>query len=159
MHFQQGLFIYNALKLDDSNKFSGNLNDKFCQHIFYRKKKMTAHWRNFIRPLMWRCKWTELRIKEIESQASKYSKELAEYEQVKHPGMDVHASDSLCSKSLPYSGQCYNKRTIKRRKRKKIEETTDISSYMSSHNLFSYLGMAVFSCNPCFPFLSHPPLY
>ncbi|GLT91573.1 hypothetical protein SLE2022_094550 [Rubroshorea leprosula] len=80
----------------------GSAYDAFSNVLQMRKKKLTSHWRSFIRPLMWRCKWTELRIKEIESQALK-------------------------------------KKVIKRRKRKKVEETTDITSYMSRHNLFSYL--------------------
>ncbi|KAG2409118.1 hypothetical protein LR48_Vigan01g140200 [Vigna angularis] len=60
---------------------SGSLTDAFDGSAFpMRKRRLTDHWRNFIRPLTWRCKWTELRIKEIDSIALKYSKELAEYD-------------------------------------------------------------------------------
>ncbi|XP_022722984.1 uncharacterized protein LOC111280087 isoform X2 [Durio zibethinus] len=104
-----------------------------------RKKKLTSHWRSFIRPLMWRCKWTELRIKEIESQALKYARELSAYDRRKFSGIDQSTLESCGSKSLPFSSQCYRKKAIKRRRRKRIEETTDIASYMSCHNLFSYL--------------------
>ncbi|KAG6630563.1 hypothetical protein CIPAW_13G027500 [Carya illinoinensis] len=69
-----------------------------------RKKKLTVHWRKFIRPLMWRCKWLELQIKELQSQALK---------------------------------QLRNK-VMMRKKRKRVEETVDVMSYMSQHNLFSY---------------------
>ncbi|XP_028112331.1 uncharacterized protein LOC114310516 isoform X2 [Camellia sinensis] len=44
-----------------------------------RRKRLTPHWRTFIRPLMWRCKWVELQIKNFESQALKYDGELAEF--------------------------------------------------------------------------------
>ncbi|KAE8076633.1 hypothetical protein FH972_015270 [Carpinus fangiana] len=114
--------------------------DAFSSSLQMRKKKLTNHWRNFIRPLMWRCKWTELKIKEIESQALKYSREIAAYDQRKHLGFDQLTSEGLGSKSLPFSRRCYRKKAIKRRrKRKRVENTADITSYMSQHNLFSYL--------------------
>ncbi|OMO72773.1 hypothetical protein CCACVL1_17602 [Corchorus capsularis] len=113
--------------------------DAFSSVFQLRKKKLTSHWRSFIRPLMWRCKWTELRIKEIESQAQKYARKLAAYEQRKFSGFDQSTLEGFASKSLSFPSQCYRKKAIKRRRRKRVEETTDISSYMSNHNLFSYL--------------------
>ncbi|KAA0044542.1 uncharacterized protein E6C27_scaffold46G002900 [Cucumis melo var. makuwa] len=109
----------------------------FSSTLQIRKRKLTAHWQNFIRPLMWRCKWTELRIKEIESQALKYSRALAVYEQEKVPAHDPTMEDFF-SKTFPFSSQYYRRKAMKRRKRKKIEDAIDISSYMSHHNLFSY---------------------
>ncbi|XVF29576.1 hypothetical protein REPUB_Repub15cG0133000 [Reevesia pubescens] len=88
---------------------------------------------------MWRCKWTELRIKQIESQAQKYSRELAACDQRKFSQIDQSTPEGFGSKSLPFSSQGYRRKAIKRRRRKRIEETTDIASYMSCHNLFSYL--------------------
>ncbi|XWS29739.1 hypothetical protein CRYUN_Cryun24cG0056400 [Craigia yunnanensis] len=44
-----------------------------------RKRKLTDHWRRFIRPLMWWCKWLELQLKEFKSQALTYDREVAEY--------------------------------------------------------------------------------
>ncbi|XVF65796.1 hypothetical protein PTKIN_Ptkin09bG0279200 [Pterospermum kingtungense] len=117
----------------------GSAYDAFSSMLHMRKKRLTSHWRNFIRPLMWRCKWSELRIKEIESQALKYSREISAYDQRKSSGIDQSTVEDCGSKSLPFSNQHYRKKALKRRKRKKIEETIDITSYMSSHNLFSYL--------------------
>ncbi|KAJ1382449.1 hypothetical protein SESBI_44226 [Sesbania bispinosa] len=74
-----------------------------------RKKKLTDHWRNYIRPVMWRCKWAELRIKEIDSQAVKYGKELAEYDKRKHMEPDHSTLDEFGSKSLPFSSDQYRK--------------------------------------------------
>ncbi|XVF37576.1 hypothetical protein REPUB_Repub20aG0021200 [Reevesia pubescens] len=113
--------------------------DAFSSVFHTRKKRLTSHWRSFIRPLMWRCKWTELRIKEIESKALKYEGELSTYDQRRFSGIDQSRLEGFGSKSLPFSSQCNRKKAIKRRRRKKIEETTDITSYMSCHNLFSYL--------------------
>lgn len=114
------------------------------QHLLlpYRKKKLTNHWRNFVRPLMWRCKWTELKIKEIKSQASKYAREIAAYEQKKHSGIYQSTFEGFCSKSLPFSNECYRRKAVKRRKRKRVEDTNDAASYMTHHNLFSYLGIS-----------------
>ncbi|KAH7572918.1 hypothetical protein JRO89_XS03G0033300 [Xanthoceras sorbifolium] len=113
--------------------------DAFSSTFHVRKKKLTTHWRSFIHPLMWRCKWAELRIKEIESQASKYARELEAYDQRKHSRIDQSALEGLGSKSFPFSSQLYRKKAMKRRKRKRVEDTIDITSYMSHHNLFSYL--------------------
>ncbi|KAF2300350.1 hypothetical protein GH714_012280 [Hevea brasiliensis] len=113
--------------------------DAFSSIFQTRKKKLTNHWRSFIRPLMWRCKWTELKIKEIESQALKYAKELTANEQRKHSQIYQSTREDSCSKSLPFSNQCYRRRAIKRRKRKRIEDTADTTSYMLHHSLFSYL--------------------
>ncbi|KAJ8774745.1 hypothetical protein K2173_017191 [Erythroxylum novogranatense] len=107
--------------------------------LFKTRKKLTNHWRDFIRPLMWRCKWTELKIKEIESQSLKYAREMAANERSKHSALRESISEDLFSKSMPFSNQHYRTRAIKRRKRKRVEDTTDVSSYMSNHNLFSYL--------------------
>lgn len=112
--------------------------DGFSSVFPMRKKKLTTHWRRFIRPLMWRCKWTDLKIKEFQSQASKYSRELASYDQRKQLELDQFSSENFGSKSLPLTVQSQGEKTMKRRKRKRVEDTTDIASYMSQHNLFSY---------------------
>ncbi|XP_061945166.1 uncharacterized protein LOC133669145 [Populus nigra] len=113
--------------------------DAFSSIFQTRKKKLTNHWRNFVRPLMWRCKWTELKIKEIKSQASKYAREIAACEQKKHSGIYQSTFEGFCSKSLPFSNECYRRKAVKRRKRKRVEDTNDAASYMTHHNLFSYL--------------------
>ncbi|BAT75044.1 hypothetical protein VIGAN_01284200 [Vigna angularis var. angularis] len=119
---------------------SGSLTDAFDGSAFpMRKRRLTDHWRNFIRPLTWRCKWTELRIKEIDSIALKYSKELAEYDKGKHTTPDQFSIEEFGSKSLPFLGEHRRNKANKRRKRKKVEDTTEIGSYTSHHYIFSYL--------------------
>lgn len=102
-----------------------------------RKKKLTAHWRNFIHPLMWRCKWIELRTKELQSQASKYDTEVSVIERRKQMLLDKTIMENSGTKCLPFPLQSHRKRLMKRRKRKRVENTTDIASYMSNHILFS----------------------
>lgn len=113
--------------------------DAFDSIFQTRKKKLTNHWRSFVRPLMWRCQWTELKIKQIKSRASKYAREIAACEEKKHSGIYQSTFEGFCSKSLPFSNECYRRKAVKRRKRKRVEDTTDAASYMTHHNLFSYL--------------------
>lgn len=117
--------------------------DSFSSIFHYRKKRLTNHWKSFIRPLMWRSKWVELKIREIESRALEYPKELESLHQEK---LGVNIDPSVLEtygkgiKSLPFSNPSYRKRAAKRRrKRKKVESTDDLTSYMSHHNLFSYI--------------------
>ncbi|XP_042034784.1 uncharacterized protein LOC121781149 [Salvia splendens] len=107
--------------------------DEFGSVFPIRKKKLTAHWRNFIHPLMWRCKWTELRIKQLESQASKYARQGS----MNHMAQDKTTVEQLGSNSLPISIQGHRNRPMKRRKRRRVENTSDIASYMANHIIFS----------------------
>ncbi|CAN7085517.1 unnamed protein product [Brassica oleracea var. botrytis] len=117
--------------------------DSFSSIFHYRSKRLTSHWKSFIRPLMWRSKWVELKIRELESRALEYPKELESLDQEKL-GANIDPSVlETCGKgikSLPFSNPSYRKRAAKRRrKRKKVERTDNIASYMSHHNLFSYI--------------------
>ncbi|XVF15471.1 hypothetical protein REPUB_Repub09cG0156500 [Reevesia pubescens] len=103
-----------------------------------RKRKLTDHWRRFIRPLMWRCKWLELQLKEFKSQALKYDKELAEYDQRKKFDYGKFTFEGLNVKSQPFPFQIQRKKVMKRKKRKRVEDTVDLASYMSRHKFFSY---------------------
>lgn len=102
---------------------------------------MTDHWRRFILPLMWRCKWLELQLKEFKSQALTYDREVAEYDQRKKFEYEKFTFEGLDVKSQPFPCQIQRKKVMKRRKRKRVEDTADLASYMSRHNLFSYYGM------------------
>ncbi|XVE82877.1 hypothetical protein DITRI_Ditri16bG0040900 [Diplodiscus trichospermus] len=103
-----------------------------------RKRKLTDHWRGFIHPLMWRCKWLELQLKEFKSQALSYNKELAECDQKKKFEYGKFALEGLGVKLQPFTCQIQRKKVMKRKKRKRVEDIDDLSFYMSCHNLFSY---------------------
>ncbi|XP_075487418.1 uncharacterized protein LOC142526743 [Primulina tabacum] len=111
--------------------------DGFSGLFPMRRKKMTTHWRNFIRPLMWRSKWAELRIKELESQASKYARLISSHNRWKQIALDQTLVEQQGSKSMPFTYQRPRRMPLKRRKRNRVEDTIDIASYMSNHNLFS----------------------
>ncbi|KAL6631083.1 hypothetical protein ACP70R_028423 [Stipagrostis hirtigluma subsp. patula] len=102
-----------------------------------KKKKVTDHWRKYISPLMWRCQWLELRMKDLQSQVSKYDKELSVLKHEKELQTKMIELDCSSSRSVPFSSHCCRK-TMKRRRRKKNEEKMDASSYISNHTVFSY---------------------
>ncbi|CAL5382641.1 unnamed protein product [Camellia sinensis] len=87
---------------------------------------------------MWRCKWVELQIKSFESQALKYDGELAEFNRRKLFELDNCSLEGFGAKSFPFFCQSQSKEVMKKKKRKRIEDTVAIASYMSHHNLFSY---------------------
>ncbi|GMH17207.1 hypothetical protein Nepgr_019048 [Nepenthes gracilis] len=103
-----------------------------------RRKKLTSHWRKFVRPLTWRCKWVELQLKELWSQAVKYDRELAECSQRKQRESEKFRSQDLSVKAVPTFCQSQKVIVFRRKKRRRVEETTNIVSYMKRHNLFSY---------------------
>ncbi|KAL5230278.1 hypothetical protein ABZP36_029054 [Zizania latifolia] len=102
-----------------------------------KKKRVTDHWRTYISPLMWRCQWLELRMKDLQSQVSRYDRELAVLKHEKELQTKMIELDCSSSRSVPFSSQCCRK-TMKRRKRKRSEENMNVSSYISNHTVFSY---------------------
>ncbi|XP_011089646.1 uncharacterized protein LOC105170520 isoform X2 [Sesamum indicum] len=102
-----------------------------------RKRKLTSHWRSFVQPLMWRCKWVELQIQKLQSQAQQYDRELEAYNKQKQ----IQLENSILVdgvKSLPFSQTNARSDILKRKKRRTTEATMDVAAYMSHHNLFSY---------------------
>ncbi|KAL4376955.1 hypothetical protein GQ457_02G015060 [Hibiscus cannabinus] len=116
----------------------GPLGSMFDGLFLLRKRKLTDHWRRFVHPVMWRCKWLELQLKEFKSQTLKYDKELAEYDQRKNFEYEKLTVEGHNVKSQPFPCQIQRKKVMKRRKRKRVEDTADLASYMSNHNFFSY---------------------
>ncbi|XP_074263150.1 uncharacterized protein LOC141585963 [Silene latifolia] len=110
-----------------------------CSDLFRtRKKKLADDWRNYVRPLMWRCKWVELKVRELQCQASKYAKELAECDKRKHCELENFITEDHAIKAAPYINQNRSVKLMKRKKRKRVEETVDLASYTSCHSLFSH---------------------
>ncbi|KAK7350432.1 hypothetical protein VNO77_09068 [Canavalia gladiata] len=86
---------------------SSSMCDEWCESCWGRKKRMTkgmtVHWRRFIRPVMWRCKWIELKLKQLQSQAHKYEKDLAAYNHTKQLDFAHLTLDGSDIKSVPIS--------------------------------------------------------
>ncbi|WVZ71353.1 hypothetical protein U9M48_019946 [Paspalum notatum var. saurae] len=102
-----------------------------------RRKKVTDEWKNSVGPIMWRCQWLELRMKELSSQVSKYDRELARIKKEK----EIQQAVSKENVSMPESMQIHKdhgNRIMKRRKRNKHEENVDTSLYINKHQILSY---------------------
>lgn len=121
----------------DSDEVQSPVSEEWNELRRLRKKKVTAHWRKFICPIMWRCKWIELQLRKLNYQAQKYEKELAAYDHKKQLDLLKYAVDGFAVKSVPKSEGTQKNKVMKRKKRKRVEEC-DPSSYMSKHCLFSY---------------------
>lgn len=125
---------------------SSSMCDDWHEELFRpRKRRTTDHWRRFIRPTMWRCKWLELQMKLLESQAHKYYKELEALNYTKQVDYAHLTLDSSDIKSVPISGRMHKTKIMKRKNRKRVEKNCDLASYMSNHTLFSYYEKA--DCN------------
>ncbi|KAF1877289.1 hypothetical protein Lal_00012060 [Lupinus albus] len=129
---------------------SSSMRDDYCGAPRRRKKRMTTtHWRRFIGPLMWRCKWVELKLKQLQSEELKYDKELAAYNHTKDLDFAHLTLDGFDIKSVPISGRMHRNKVMKRNKRKRVEEECDLASYMSNHTLFSYFEKTDHTAGAC----------
>ncbi|XP_054776806.1 uncharacterized protein LOC129285240 [Prosopis cineraria] len=111
---------------------------QYCEPSLKRRKKLTSHWKSFIRPLRWRCKWIELQLKKLRSQELKYEKEIAAYDYRRQIMSANFASDGIDTKLAPLTGGICGKKVMKRKKRKRVEETCNLASYTSDHRVLSY---------------------
>lgn len=123
---------------EDNASFAGF--NEFGDLFRPRKKTLTPDWRNFIRPLRWRCKLVELQIKELCSRASKYERELEKCHRRKQSEWKKYTTEDHGIKSVPFSYQNQPVKLMKRRRRKRVEETVDLASYTSCHDLLSYFA-------------------
>ncbi|ESQ53342.1 hypothetical protein EUTSA_v10025086mg [Eutrema salsugineum] len=128
----------NETALNDQEADSMICNDTSLP-FWVRKKKLTDHWRRFIQPIMWRCKWVELKVREFQKQAEMYDKELQESCQAKQLELENLESEEVGIKALsPLPCHTQKTRLKKRKTRKRVEDASDIQSYALNHNLFSY---------------------
>lgn len=81
---------------------------------------------------------------EIQSQGMNCARELAVYNKHKLWESDPDALESIGSRSYPYFRQHRVNEIMKRKKRRKVEDTIDVTSYISQHTLFSFIGTCSF---------------
>jgi hypothetical protein len=77
-------------------------------------------------------------MKDLQSQVSKYDKELSVLKHEKELQTKMIELDCSSSRSVPFSSH-FCRKTMKRR-RKKTELKMNASSYISNHTVFSYFG-------------------
>lgn len=100
---------------------------------------MTSHWRKFIQPIMWRCKWLELQARKFESIAAVYDKELEKHNKTKELKYKNFVLEGCCAKSMPYVHDSKTQKLMRRKLRKKHEDS-DTNMCMLHHNISSYLA-------------------
>ncbi|RCV18066.1 hypothetical protein SETIT_3G270700v2 [Setaria italica] len=113
-----------------------NVHDTPAASHIVRKKKVTADWRKFIGPERWRCQWLELRMNDLLSQVAKYDKELALINHEKYLQLEMVKADRHKSELQQLDLPSYE--AMKRKKRKRYEDSTDTSAYIKKHQIFSY---------------------
>lgn len=101
-----------------------------------RRKKVTDEWKKSVRPILWRCQWIELRMKELSSQVSRYDRELAQIKKQKDLQQRGEASGSIAESMQIHKS--HGNITMKRRKRIRHEENVDTSLYINKHPILSY---------------------
>ncbi|KAG2594899.1 uncharacterized protein LOC120705606 isoform X2 [Panicum virgatum] len=102
-----------------------------------RRKKVTSEWRSSVRPVLWRCQWLELRMKELLSQVSKYDRELALIKKEKELQQAVSKANGSMSEPVQIH-KGHGNSIMKRRKRKRHEQNVDASLYINKHEILSY---------------------
>ncbi|XWS58691.1 hypothetical protein CRYUN_Cryun08bG0056600 [Craigia yunnanensis] len=116
----------------------GSLFDGCDGHFQMGERRLTDHWRRFIHPLLWRCKWLEIKLNEFKSQTLKYERKPAEYDQSKQFEFEKVPFEGFDANLQAFPSKIQRKEVMKRKKRKRAEDTADLTSYMSHHNIFSY---------------------
>ncbi|TVU34213.1 hypothetical protein EJB05_16044, partial [Eragrostis curvula] len=106
--------------------------------LSHLKKKVTSDWREYISPVMWRCQWLELRMKDLLSQVAKYDKELAIINHEKDLHLEMLKGDSPKSESQHLDLQSRERNTMRRRKRKRDEDIMESSLLTQEHLILSY---------------------
>ncbi|KAJ0668737.1 hypothetical protein HanPI659440_Chr17g0692971 [Helianthus annuus] len=104
-----------------------------------RKKRVTSHWRKFVQPIMWRCKWVELQLQKFESMAIMYDEEIEKLNQTKQLKYKNFALEGRCARSMPFVHDSQRQKLMKRKIRKRHEES-DTELYMLHHNISSYFA-------------------
>lgn len=89
---------------------------------------------------MWRCRWAELKIRQLLYQASKYDLQAEAISRRQQLASANSIVEDTGAKSLPFSGSLKRGALIQRKKRKRVEDSTDTEAYMAQHPLFSYHG-------------------
>uniref|UniRef100_A0A804N2Y3 Uncharacterized protein n=1 Tax=Zea mays TaxID=4577 RepID=A0A804N2Y3_MAIZE len=102
-----------------------------------RRKKVMAEWSNSVRPIQWRCHWLELRMRELSSQISKYDKELALIKKQNELQQAASKANGTMSESMQIH-KGHGNSIMKRRKRKRHEDSVDASLYINKHQILSY---------------------
>jgi hypothetical protein len=89
-------------------------------------------------------------MNDLLSQVAKYGKELALINHEKYLQMEMVRADKHKSELQQLDFSSYE--TMKRKKRKRYEDTTDTSAYIKKHHIFSYFFITLLELVLCLYF-------
>lgn len=100
-----------------------------------KKRALTSEWKTQRQGIEWRCRWIELRVKELQAELLKYNNILDMAGSRKQQLLEWQAGSVARASSL--TNYSLKNRVLQRRQRRKAEENVGLKSYMSRHPLFS----------------------
>ncbi|MCO5589317.1 hypothetical protein L7F22_043283 [Adiantum nelumboides] len=99
-----------------------------------KKKTVNQEWKTYRQGIEWRCRWLELRVKELQALANKYNDILVTSKSTMKQESEQQESISARTSAI-FSG--YQHRALLRLLRRKEEEKADSKMHMSKHPVFS----------------------
>ncbi|KAI5078434.1 hypothetical protein GOP47_0006105 [Adiantum capillus-veneris] len=99
-----------------------------------KKKAVNQEWKSYRQGIEWRCRWLELRVKELQPLAKRYNEMLATAKSTMKQELEKEESISARTSAI-YNG--YQHRALLRLQRRKEEENADSKMHMSKHPVFS----------------------
>jgi hypothetical protein len=100
-------------------------------------KALDADWKLYRRGIEWRCRWLELRMQELQSQASRYDQILEELKKVKTWRLDRVNEEVSAARTVPLDSTPQKHRLLSSKQHRKPVDLIDIDAYMARHPLFS----------------------
>lgn len=99
-----------------------------------KKKAVNSEWKTYRQGIEWRCRWLELRVKELQVLSIKYNEMLVTRKSM--PSQELEQQESISARtSAIYNGSHH--RALRRLQRRKEEENVDSKMHMSKHPVFS----------------------
>lgn len=102
-----------------------------------RKKAMALEWKEYRHHIEWRCQWIRLRYREVLYRGFKYDNLLRDIQVRKRWKREQEDVKAFTARSSPLIDNTYRHRILHRKRRKKVENTVELSSDFSRHPLFS----------------------
>ncbi|KAH7439084.1 hypothetical protein KP509_04G044500 [Ceratopteris richardii] len=99
-----------------------------------KRRAVNLEWKNCRQGIEWRCRWLELRLKELQVLSKKYTEIVDNTSSMKRLESEEHESISARTSAI-FDGHHHH--VIRRMGRRKEEEIVDSKMHMSKHPLFS----------------------
>ncbi|XP_024532741.1 uncharacterized protein LOC9640435 isoform X1 [Selaginella moellendorffii] len=99
-----------------------------------RRRPLNMDWKNYRRGIEWRCRWLDIRLMELQRQATKYDEVLSGIQKAKP--WDGRTEPDGAARAAPVREERPAQPLLHRQRRRKVEETVDVADYMSKHPLF-----------------------